>query len=127
MVRLDEVVGVVEAAGPKRSLLPAIAAMVALAGLDLAGAVLARHWADHRAAISLVGGMLVFALLFVVYGRSLDYAELSTVTIGWVVMLQVGVVALERLRGVAIPPYKLAAIAAILALQVFITLADLSE
>ena len=56
--------------------------MLVLAGLDLVGAVLARHWADQRALLSLVGTMTVFALLFLVYGKSLGYAELSTITVG---------------------------------------------
>ncbi|MDH4075538.1 MAG: hypothetical protein OEW29_06325, partial [Acidimicrobiia bacterium] len=103
--------------------LPAVGSMLALAVLDLIGAVLARHWADHRALVSLVGGMAVFALLFVVYGRSLDYAELSTVTIGWVAFLQIGVVLLDRFDGgVAIPPHKLIAMGAIMVAQCVLTL-----
>lgn len=106
-----------------RALLPAIGSMLALAVLDLVGAVLARQWADHRAVISLVGGMAVFAVLFVVYGRSLDYAELSTVTIGWVAFLQIGVVLLDRFdNGVNIPPHKLIAMGAIMLAQCVLTL-----
>mgnify|MGYP003551632030 CR=1 FL=1 len=106
-----------------RALLPAVGSMLALAALDLVGAVLARHWADHRALVSLVGGMAVFALLFVVYGRSLDYAELSTVTIGWVAFLQVGVVLLDRFdNGIDIPPHKLIAMGAIMLAQCVLTL-----
>jgi hypothetical protein len=104
---------------------PVVLAVVALAGLDLVGAMLARHWADHRSAITMVGGIVTFAVLFVVYARSLDYAELSTVTIGWVVLLQVGVVVLDRLNGVPISPPKFAVIAAILVLQAALTLSDL--
>ena len=37
-----------------RAILPALGSMLALAVLDLVGAVLARHWADHRAAVSLL-------------------------------------------------------------------------
>jgi len=106
-----------------RALVPAVGSMLALAGLDLVGAVLARQWADHRAVISLVGGMAVFAVLFVVYGRSLDYAELSTVTIGWVAFLQIGVVLLDRFdNGVNIPPHKLIAMGAIMLAQCVLTL-----
>lgn len=105
-----------------RPLLPALGAMLSLAVLDLAGAILARQWADHRAAVSLVGGMIVFALLFVVYGKSLDYAELSTVTVGWVALLQVGVVLMDRAGGVHIPPYKLGVIGLILVLQGVLTI-----
>jgi hypothetical protein len=101
--------------------------MVILATLDLVGATLARHWAIHRAAPALVLGVGVFAVLFVVYAQSLAHAELTTVTIGWIVLVQVGVVVLERLDGVAIPAPKLAAIACILALQAFLTLSDLSR
>lgn len=106
-----------------RAVLPAVGSMLALAVLDLVGAVLARHWADHRALVSMVGGMAVFSLLFVVYGRSLDYAELSTVTIGWVAFLQIGVVLLERFDGgVGIPPHKLIAMGAIMVAQCVLTL-----
>lgn len=107
-------------------LVPVVAAMFALGALDLVGAALARSWSDHRSIITLFGGMAVFALLFVVYGKSLDYAELSTVTIGWIVLLQVGVVVLDRLQGVAIPPSRMTAIALILALQAYLTVSDLS-
>jgi hypothetical protein len=109
-----------------RRLVPIIVAIAALAALDLIGAVLARSWSDHRSIIAMVGGMTVSSLLFLVYGKSLDYAELSTVTIGWIVLLQIGVVVLDRLHGVAIPPPKLAAIVLILALQTYLTASDLS-
>jgi hypothetical protein len=74
-------------------------AMVALAALDLVGAILARHWATHRSAVALAGGVVVFATLFVVYGKSLDYAHLTTVTLGWLVLLQTGVIVLDRVQG----------------------------
>ena len=102
-----------------------IASMIALAGLDLLGAMLARSWADHRSVVTLVAGIAVFGLLFVVYGNSLSSAELSTVTVGWIVMLQIGVLVLERLDGVTIPVGKVLAVVAILALQTCITASDL--
>jgi hypothetical protein len=112
---------------PRRSVVPVIAGMVTLAALDIVGAAFARSWADHRSTISLMGGLLAFGLLFIVYGKSLSYAELSTVTIGWVVLLQVGVIVLDRLHGVAIPPSKMAAIGLILALQAYLTVGDLAS
>jgi hypothetical protein len=112
--------------GDSRRWLPVVAAILALAALDLIGAALARSWADHRSIITMVGGMMVFSLLFVVYGKSLDYAELSTVTVGWIVLLQIGVVVLDRLNGVAIPPSKMTAIALILLLQTYLTASDFS-
>ena len=117
----------VAAAEMNRPVVPVIAAMVALGALDLAGAWLARSWSEHRSMIAMVGGVMVFGLLFVVYGKSLDYAELSTVTIGWIVFLQVGVVLLDRLHGVVIPPSRLAAIGLILALQAYVTVSDLTQ
>lgn len=117
----------VAAAESDRSIGPVIAGIVALAGLDLIGAALARSWADHRSAVSLIGGVLVFGLLFVVYGKSLDHAELSTITIGWVVLLQVGVVVLDRFHGVMISTPRMAAIGLILALQAYLTVSDLGS
>jgi hypothetical protein len=105
----------------------ALGAMVALAALDLIGAVIARQWAVHRAPLALVAGAAVFAILFLVYARSLRYAELTTVTIGWVVLLQIGVVVLDRLNGVAIPPAKVVVIVAILGLQAVLTFGDLGR
>jgi hypothetical protein len=49
------------------------------------------------------------------------------VTIGWVVMLQIGVVVLDRLHGVTIPPGRMSAIALILVLQAYITATDLAS
>ena len=60
----------VAAADSDRSIGPVIAGIVMLAGLDLIGAALARSWADHRSAVSLIGGVLVFGLLFVVTARA---------------------------------------------------------
>ena len=98
--------------------LAAFVALIVLAGLDLVGAVLAKHWNDHRSWVSLVGGMLVFAALFGVYGTSLAYGELATVTISWVVILQVGVLLIDRYHnGVRLPAGKWLAVIAILALQ----------
>ncbi len=127
MLTVARALGDVAATAPRRPIVPVIAAIVALGALDLIGAALARSWSEHRSTIALVGGVMVFGLLFVVYGKSLDYAELSTVTIGWVVLLQVGVVVLDRLQGVAIPPSRMTAIVLILALQAYLTASDLTH
>lgn len=76
----------------------------------------------------LFAGLLTFGVLFGVYAASLKVAELSTVTFGWVVFLQVGLLVLERVRyGVELPPGKWAAIAAILVLQAYLILAPNGE
>lgn len=109
---------------PRPSVVPVLAGILVLAGLDIFGAVLARAWSDHRSVVSLLAGMTLSALLFVVYGKSLDYAALSTVTIGWVVMVQVGVVVLDALGGASLPPTKLAAIGLMLLLQAYVIVGD---
>jgi hypothetical protein len=94
-----------------------------LALLDFIGAVFAKEWADTRHPLWFAAGLAVFVVLFVVYANSLQMAELSLVTIGWVVFLQVGLVLYERVRYDAIlPPAKWAAIVAILALQAYLVL-----
>ena len=98
--------------------------MVVLAGLDLAGAMLAKHWSDHRSLLSLAGGVCVFGLLFVAYGSSLAYADLATVTFGWIVMLQVGVLVLQRFQdGTTVGIDRVVAMAMMLALQAYVVIA----
>lgn len=97
--------------------------MLLLAGLDLVGAILAKRYADHRSAAALCAGVVVFGALFFVYARSLSYAELATVTFGWVVMLQVGVVIIEQVqRGSGPPPGRVAAMVGMLLLQAYLVL-----
>ena len=101
-----------------------LGAMLALAGLDFVGAVFAKQWADGRHPAWFLAGLLAFGVLFAVYAASLRVAELSVVTFGWIVFLQVGLLLYERLRhGVELPAAKWAAIAAILALQAYLILA----
>ncbi len=76
----------------------AIAAMLVLAGLDIAGALLARRWSSGGSVVWFAAGVACFALLFWVYGSSLRYAELVPVTFGWIVALQVGLMIIERVR-----------------------------
>lgn len=88
---------------PARWPFPVVAtlAMVALASLDIIGALLAKAWLANRSTPGFLAGVAVFALLFWVYGSSLAYAELATVTFGWIVLLQVGLLAYLVLAPVA--------------------------
>ena len=105
----------------------AAGAIVLLAGLDLLGAVMARRYADHRSWLALVGGGAVFVTLFWVYGRSLAYAELATITFGWVVLLQVGVIVIDRFTShTSIATGKLVAMVAIVVLQGYLLLTGAS-
>jgi hypothetical protein len=108
--------------------LVATVAMVCLAGLDLLGAVFAKEWAENGSVRALVLGAGAFLVLFWVYASSLRYAELALVTMGWVVMLQVGLVLVDRWRyGVELPTGKWVAIAVVLLAQAYLVLAPAAE
>ena len=99
-------------------------AMVTLAGLDMLGAVLAKEWALRHQPVWFVAGLAAFVLLFAVYAASLHIAELSVVTMGWIVFLQAGLLVIDHLRyGVTFPPGKWVAIGVILVLQAYLVLA----
>jgi hypothetical protein len=99
-------------------------AMVLLAALDLVGALFAKEWADNGSVRALVLGAGAFVVLFWVYASSLKYAELALVTMGWVVMLQVGLVLIDRWRyGVELPTGKWVAIGVVLIAQGYLVLA----
>jgi hypothetical protein len=99
-------------------------AMVLLAALDLVGALFAKEWADNGNIRALVLGAGAFVVLFWVYASSLRYAELALVTMGWVVMLQVGLVLIDRWRyGVELPAGKWVAIGVVLVAQGYLVLA----
>ncbi|WP_157611069.1 MULTISPECIES: hypothetical protein [unclassified Terrabacter] len=103
-------------------------AMVCLAGLDLLGALFAKEWADNGSVRALVLGAGAFLVLFWVYASSLRYAELALVTMGWVVMLQVGLVLIDRWRyGVELPTGKWVAIGIVLVAQAYLVLAPSAE
>lgn len=70
--------------------------MVALAGLDFIGALLARQWATSGSRPCFLMGIGTFVLLYLVYAKSLETAELSVVTMGWIVLLQVGLILVDR-------------------------------
>ncbi len=98
-------------------------AMVLLAGLDFGGALLAKQWADNGSRLCFLIGLVTFVVLFVVYATSLKTAELSVVTMGWVVLLQVGLVLIDRLRyDVPFTTDKWLAVIVILVLQAYLIL-----
>ncbi|MDQ2652163.1 MAG: hypothetical protein M3Z20_03875 [Chloroflexota bacterium] len=110
--------------GTWKFIITSISAMIILALFDFVGAVFAKEWADTRQPWWFVAGLATFMGLFCVYAYSLKTAELSVVTIGWVVFLQVGLLLYERFRyGAELPAMKWGAIALILALQAYLVLA----
>jgi hypothetical protein len=104
-----------------KTIVAGLGAMVALAGLDFVGAICAKEWAERGRLVMFGAGLLAFVILFVVYARILKVAELSTVTIGWVVFLQVGLILIDAFRyDVTMPRSKIVAVLAIIALQVYL-------
>ena len=100
-----------------------VGAMAVLAGLDFLGALLAKQWATRGNRLAFAVGLLTFVILFVVYAASLKTAELSVVTMGWVVLLQVGLLLVDRLHyDVSISPGKWLAIVMLLVLQAYLML-----
>jgi hypothetical protein len=95
-----------------------------LAGLDVAGALAAKAWSEHRSLVWFAVGLAFFGLLFWVYGSALRYAELAEVTIAWIVVLQVVLLLLDHFKyGVEIATPKWLAVVAILGLEAYLLLA----
>ncbi|CAN5727197.1 hypothetical protein BH23CHL5_BH23CHL5_09230 [soil metagenome] len=108
--------------------LTTLGAMVALAGLDFVGAIFAKEWTERNHVLLWVAGACSFFLLYVVYAQILKTAELSIVTIGWVVFLQVGLLLIDRFRyGVEFGTSKWIVIMVILILQAYLVLAPNSS
>lgn len=99
-------------------------AMVTLAALDLAGAVAAKEWATGGGLVPLLLGAVAFLTLFWVYASALQYAELALVTLGWIVMLQVGLLVIDWVvYGSHLPTGTWVAVVVILAAQAYLLLA----
>jgi hypothetical protein len=98
-------------------------AMVALAALDIVGALAAKEWAASSRMGALLLGAGAFLVLFWVYASALQYAELALVTMGWIVVLQVALLLVDRFQyGVHLAPGKWVAVGVILLAQTYLVL-----
>ena len=96
--------------------------MLALAAIDFGGALVAQDFADRRRLSTLLVGSGLSIALFVVYAVALRLADLSIVTMGWIVMLQVALIAWDVVRhGLHLNAVQWAAVASVIVLQVFLT------
>jgi hypothetical protein len=103
--------------------LVAALAMVVLALVDLASAVAAKEAVTRRSLPIAAAGLVLYVLLFWVYSSSLRYAELAAVTFGWVVVLQVGVLLLDRFRyGATLTRGQWVAVVVLLVAQAYLLL-----
>lgn len=92
-----------------------------LAVLDLAEAIVAKEWADRRNHWLFVVGAVCAIGLFVLFAVAVRFAEMSTVTLGWVVAMQVGLMLAEQFRyGVGHGANRWAAVLAMIALQMYL-------
>ena len=73
-------------------------------------------------------GVVCFAVLFWVYGSSLRYADLVSVTFGWIVALQVGLMLIDRIgSSKSIPRGHWVAAIGIIALEGYLLLSSESS
>jgi hypothetical protein len=106
----------------------AVVAMAVLAALDLAGAYAAKEAVDRRSGGMAALGVVLFVILFWVFASSLQVAELAPVTFGWVVILQVGVVLMDRFRyGITLPTSKWVAVVVLLLAQAYLLLGPTND
>lgn len=106
----------------------AIGFMVLLAGIDIGGTMLAKEWTIHRQPWQLAGGVVCFVALFAALVIGLRFAEMSMVTLGWIVMLQTAVILIDRSRyGVNLSVGGWIAIGAILVLQGYLLLGGTTD
>ena len=107
--------------------LVATVAMLLLAALDLGGAYAAKEAVVRRSGAYAALGAAAFLLLFWVYACSLQYADLAVVTLGWIVVLQVGVVFLNRWRyGVHLSAGAWVAVSLIIVAQAYLLFGQVS-
>jgi len=107
--------------------LVATIAMIALAALDLTGAYAAKEAVLRRSGTYAAVGAALFLLVFWVYACTLQYADLAVVTLGWIVVLQVGVVLLNHWRyGAQMSAGAWVAVSVIIAAQAYLLLGQVS-
>lgn len=81
-----------------RGLATIVGLTIALAGLDLVESVLAKEWSVRRNPWLLVAGIAASLSLFGLFVLAIRHAHMSTVTLGWIVTMQAGLMLIERFR-----------------------------
>lgn len=81
-----------------------------LAGLDFVIGLAAKSWSSSGSPLVFVPGLVLSLVLFWLYGLSLRHGQLSTITLGWVVVLTCADLLVDRFGfGVQLPWSKWAA------------------
>lgn len=102
----------------------AAVAMVLLAALDILATLVTKEAVvRHSAWLAALGFVLVVAL-FWIEASSLQYADLAPLTFGWIILVQIGVIFLDRFRyQVHIPTGAWVAIVVMIVAQGYLILA----
>ena len=96
-------------------------AMGGLALLDFVGAMYAKELAERPRVAAFTLGLLAFVVLFVAYAIVLRFFDLSIVTMGWIVLLQIGLLGLDWQRyGLRLDARQVMAVVVILVLQCYL-------
>ena len=94
---------------------------IVLAGLDIVESVLAKEWSVRRDHWLLLAGIATSFALFALFVVAIRFTEMSTVTIGWIVLMQGGLMITERVRyGIHHATGTWLAIGAMVVLQVYV-------
>lgn len=97
--------------------------MMMLAALDLGGTYAAKESVERKSVGFAIVGVFLWVLAFAIYVEALEYVDLTPITLGWVVAVQIGVVLLDRFRyDVTLPQGWPVAVALILAGQAYLLL-----
>ena len=75
-----------------------VALTIGLAGLDVVESVLAKEWSVRRNHWLLLAGITTSLMLFALFVVAIRYTEMSTVTLGWIVAMQAGLMITEHVR-----------------------------
>lgn len=95
--------------------------VIVLAAIDLASGVVAKSWVASDSVWLMAGGFAMYLVMFWLYGVTLRFGELSTITVGWVVLITVGNMALDKFHyQVAFPVSKWIAALGAVALLVYL-------
>ncbi|MEI2779594.1 MAG: hypothetical protein V9G19_27270 [Tetrasphaera sp.] len=73
-------------------------AMAVLAAVDMVFSYAAKEWVTTRSQTALAVGVASALVLFWFYASALQYAEMAVVTLGWIVLLQVGLMAIDVVK-----------------------------
>jgi drug/metabolite transporter (DMT)-like permease len=95
--------------------------MLTLAAIDFGAALVAKDFADRRRLPALLVGCGLQIALFLVYAVALRIAELSIVTMGWIVLLQVALIGTDVTRnGLRLSAPQWSAVGLVVVLQVYL-------